>query len=137
MVRTADGTVAGRIKFHHLTANSIDIIVNGRDLTLSSSYSLGHHRRWGFQSSVTGSCAERLYWKTDKVGSATLETAKFKHERAIAMVQGDLLSFRRGNFSRERYDEIVVTAIAAMEATRRQGKAGKGNAAESAAGRHR
>jgi hypothetical protein len=119
----ADGTVVGRVKFHALSSSSIDLTINGRSTSLAQSYSLMHHQRWGFQTTSLPNRDETWYWKKDKsTKGAMLEDSKSRSAKCLARIKGDLLSFEAGHLSQESFDEVVVSAIATIEAARRLGK---------------
>nr|POF13104.1 hypothetical protein CFP56_10252 [Quercus suber] len=120
--RASTGLPVATIRFHNLTSNDIEVTVNGRETSLANTGFL--HKRWTFTPTTTTTTlpshgAERWIWKKDRqTGGAVLEDAK-KHGRVLARMKADQLTPERAGLSNESYDEIVISAIAMVEAARR------------------
>jgi hypothetical protein len=118
IIKTSSGLSMGSIRFHTISSNKIDLIVNGQETSISHTGFV--HNRWGFQSTTCPSAAETWYWKKDKeTGGAMLEDAK-RSGHVLARMKGDLLTFVKARLSQESYEEIVMSAVAMAEAARRQ-----------------
>lgn len=62
------------------------------------------------------------FWSRDKItGGARLEDSK-KHGNLLARMKGDILTFEMARLTRESYDEVLTSAVAMVEAARRQRK---------------
>lgn len=115
--RASTGLPVATIRFHSLTSNDIEVTVNGRETSLANIGFL--HKRWTFTPTIIANAAEKWTWKKDRqTGGAMLEDAK-KHGRVLARMKGDRLTVERAGLSNEIYDEIVISAVAMVEAARR------------------
>lgn len=122
VTRASDGSTIGTIRFHSVTTSNIDLTINGRSTCLEHSGVI--HNRWGFQPTTTPNVDEKWYWKKDKdYGGAKLEDAR-KNGTALARMKGDLLTFEFAALNDAICDEILVSALAMVEAARRQSKDG-------------
>ncbi|KAI5360856.1 hypothetical protein Slin14017_G090310 [Septoria linicola] len=126
--RTSNHQIMGQIHFHSFTTPAIDLTINNRKSFLAHSGVL--HDRWGFPSttsrSSSGGAEEMWYWSKDKStpGGVRLENAK-KNGKVLARTKGDVLSCGDGGrMEREIWDEVVLSAVAVVEAARGQRKGG-------------
>ncbi|USW55452.1 hypothetical protein Slin15195_G087710 [Septoria linicola] len=124
--RTSNHQIMGQIHFHSFTTPAIDLTINNRKSFLAHSGVL--HDRWGFPSttsrSSSGGAEEMWYWSKDKStpGGVRLENAK-KNGKVLARMKGDVLSCGDGGrMERESWVEVVLSAVAVVEAARRQRK---------------
>ena len=75
VIRTSSGLSMGSIRFHTISSNKIELVVNGRETSISHTGFV--RNRWGFQSTTCGNTTETWYWKKDReTGGAMLENAK-------------------------------------------------------------
>lgn len=113
------GATVGTIR---VTSNTIDLTIYGLETSLAQEGII--RSRWVFESTTSMTGGTKWFWKKDRsTGGAMLEDAK-RHGNVLARMKGDLLTFEKGRLSTKSYDEIVVSAVAMVEAARRQKRRG-------------
>lgn len=122
-VRSAtSGSLLGSIRFHAITSNDIDLSLHGRSTALSHSGLV--HSRWEFRPTTRPEGEGKWHWKKDKItGGAKLGDAR-KGGNVLARMKGDLLTFETSRLSTASYDEVLLSAVAMVEAARRQKRNG-------------
>ena len=124
VTRTSDGQSIGSVKFHTFHSHTIELTLHPSGRKTEMSHSGFVHNRWGWTTLASNNDWERWYWKLPhgESGAATvvLETAKHKHGDVIARLEGERLAFVRGRLREGGYEEVVLSAVAVLEAGRRQ-----------------
>ncbi|GIZ38473.1 hypothetical protein CKM354_000189000 [Cercospora kikuchii] len=131
-IRTSTAQPIAHIRFHHgIITSSIDLTIRGRPTTLTHSSGLIHDR-WNFESiiPVTDNTIRNrqqkkttYFWSQDKASGGAKVEDKKKHGRVVARIVGDLLVFEGARLEREEgWEEVMVSAVALVEAVRRYGR---------------
>lgn len=113
----------GTIRFHK-SIPEIDLEVKDRKTVLSPSNF--HKTRWVFRPTVPSLTAQEWLWRPALAGEGEAHSAVLINKstdtdkKIFARVTGEVLSFESGDLSEETRHDVVISALALCEFTRKQ-----------------